>query len=76
MTIEDFERAARLTGSSMDTRTMSACRLVVDGWMNTNAAARACGVSHPSVYRKLAELRAALAGPVCETCGQPTTTRT
>jgi DNA-binding transcriptional LysR family regulator len=75
MTIDDFERAARLTRSSMDTRTMSACRLVVDGWMNIHAAARACGVSHPTVYRKLAELRAALALPVCEACGRPTTTK-
>lgn len=76
MTLDDFNRAARLTGTDPETKTMRACRRVVETGCPIYFAARVEGVTHPSVYRKLSELKAALALPVCETCGQPTTTRT
>ena len=70
MTIDEFDRAARLTGTDSDTRTMRACRRVVETGCPIYFAAREAGVSHPTVYRKLTELKAALALPVCEACGQ------
>ena len=71
MTIDDFDRALAILGGDPDTLTVYACRLsVVDG-ISTHAAARLVGITHPTVYRKMAELRAALALPVCEACGRP-----
>jgi hypothetical protein len=71
MTIDDFERATRLTGTDPLTTTMIACRMVVEDGMNPYAAARACGVSASSVYRKLEALQAAIARPLCKECGHP-----
>lgn len=75
MTIDDFWRAARLTGSDPYSDTMIACRVSITDGLTLNVAARQVGVTHPTVYRKMAQLRAALARPVCEKCGQPITTR-
>lgn len=78
MTIDDFWRAARLTGSDPYSDTMIACRVSITDGLTLNAAARQVGVTHPTVYRKMAQLRAALARPVppvCEACGQPINTR-
>lgn len=71
MTIDEFERAARLTAGDPDSLAMSACRLSVTNGISLHAAAHYVGVTHPTVYRKMAELRAALALPVCGACGQP-----
>lgn len=70
MTADEFNRAVRLTGADHDSRTIRACRLVVDG-MPTYKAAQAVGVSHPAVYRALVKLREALTWPVCPTCDRP-----
>lgn len=70
MTIDEFERAALITGTNPDTKTMRACRIVVKAGAHPYAAARACGVSASSVYRKLSALQAALDFPVCKECGQ------
>lgn len=69
---KDLDRAIALTNSDPDSLTIYACRLVVDGGLSAYAAARQIEISAPTVYRKLAQLRAALALPVCLTCGQTT----
>ena len=71
MTIDEFERAARLTGSGPYSDTMRACRLAITNGMTLQSASRHVGVTHPTVYRKMKELRAALALPVCGACGRP-----
>ena len=71
MTVDELNRALAIVGGDPDTLTIVACRLsVVDG-ISTHAAAHYVGITHPTVYRKMAELRAALALPVCEACGRP-----
>ena len=69
---KDLDRAIALTNSDTDSLTLWACRMVVEDGMNVYEAARAAGISHPTVYRKMAHLRAALELPVCPTCGQTT----
>ena len=69
---KDLDRAIALTNSDTDSLTLWACRMVVEDGMNAYEAARAAGISHPTVYRKLAQLRAAIDLPVCPTCGQTT----
>ena len=69
---KDLDRAIVLTKSDPDSFTIRACRLVVDHGVSVYAAARHLEVSHPAIYRKMAQLRAALALPVCQTCGQTT----
>lgn len=69
LTIEEFERAALMAGGDPGSKTMRACRMVVEDGMNPYAAAKSCGVSASSVYRKLAALQAALELPVCSECG-------
>ena len=71
MTIGDFERAARLTGSGPYSDTMRACRMSVTNGISLHEAAHYYGITHPTVYRKMKQLRAALALPVCESCGRP-----
>lgn len=68
----DLDRAIALTRSDPDSLTIYACRLIVEDGLSVYAAARRLEISHPSVYRKLAQLRAALELPVCPTCGQTT----
>lgn len=70
MTEDELDRAILITGTDCTTKTMIACRMVVWGWMNPYAAAKSCGVSASSVYRKLASLQAAVELPVCPACGQ------
>ena len=76
MTRAELDRAIRLTGSDPDSKTMRACRRVVETGVPIYFAARTEDVSHAGVYRKLIELKAALALPVCQTCGQTTDGRT
>ena len=71
MTIDDFERALAILGGDSDALTIGACRLSITDGLSPHAAARFVGITHPTVYRKMAELRAALALPVCEACGRP-----
>ena len=71
MTLDEFDRAVRLTGKDPDTDTIRACRLSVTNGLTLQSAARQVGITHPTVYRKMAQLRAALALPVCEACGRP-----
>ena len=73
MTIDDLDRALAIVGGDQDTDTIYACKLAVIYGYSLHAAARHVGITHPTVYRKMAELRAALALPVCEACGQPIT---
>ena len=75
MTLDEFDRAVRLTGKDPDTDTIRACRLSVTNGLTLQSAAQYAGITHPTVYRKMKELRAALALPVCGACGQTTTTR-
>ena len=72
----DLDRAIALTHSDPDSLTIYACRLVVEDGEPVYAAARLLEISHAGVYRKLAQLRAALAAPVCPTCGQTPDGRT
>ena len=72
MTAADLDRAVRLTGANPKSATMRACRLALLEGVAPYAAARQAGVSAPGVYKALGKLRAALARPVCPTCGQPT----
>ena len=69
---KDLDRAIALTHSDPDSKTMRACRRVVEIGSPIYFAARMEDVSHASVYRKLVELKAALELPVCPTCGQTT----
>ena len=73
MTIDEFDRALAILGGDLATRTIVACRLSITDGIPLCEAARMWGITHPTVYRKMAELRAALALPVCEACGQPIT---
>lgn len=76
MTLDEFDRALAIVGGDTNSATISACKLAIIYDLPLSVAARCTGITHPTVYRKMAELRAALALPVCETCGRPTTTRT
>ena len=69
---KDLDRAILLTKSVTDSLTLWACRMVVNDGLNVYEAAQVAGISHPTVYRKMARLRAALELPVCPTCGQTT----
>lgn len=71
MTIDELNRALAIVGGDQETDTVHACKLAATYGMSLHAAARHVGVSHPSVYRKMADLRAALARPVCPTCNRP-----
>lgn len=71
MTIDELNRALAIVGGDTDTDTISACRLSVTNGISLHEAAHYYGITHPTVYRKMAELRAALALPVCEACGRP-----
>ena len=71
MTIDEFERAARLTAGDPESLAMRACRLSITSGLTLQSAAQYVGITHPTVYRKMAQLRAALASPVCEACGRP-----
>ena len=70
MTIDEFDRALAIVGGDPDAATIHACKLAITYGLSLHAAARHVGITHPTVYRKMAELRAALAMPVCEACGQ------
>ena len=72
MTLDELNRALAIVGGDPDTDTIRACRLSVTNGLTLQSAAQYVGITHPTVYRKMAELRAALALPVCETCGQTT----
>ena len=72
MTIDEFDRALAIVGGDQDTKTIVACRLSITDGIPLYEAARRWGITHPTVYRKMAELRAALDRPVCEACGQTT----
>ena len=72
MTIDEFNRAMAITKTNPETATALACLIVVSGAYNPYAAAKWCGVSASSVYRKIAALEAALAAPVCASCGRLT----
>ena len=75
MTIDDFDRALAILGGNSDTLTVRVCRLSITDGLSLYTAAQMSGITHPTVYRKMAEIRAALATPVCEACGQTITTR-
>ena len=70
MTIDELERALAILGGDQDTDTIRACKLAIFHRVSLHVAARHVGITHPTVYRKMKELRAALDRPVCEACGQ------
>ncbi len=71
MTIDELNRALAIVGGDPDAATVHACKLAVACGLSLNEAARRTGITHPTVYRKMAQMRAALALPVCEACGRP-----
>ena len=71
MTLDELNRALAIVGGDTNSATISACKLAITYDLPLHAAARCTGITHPTVYRKMAELRAALDRPVCETCGRP-----
>lgn len=78
MTIDELNRALAIVGGDTETDTIRACRLSITDDLTLHEASRRVAISHPTVYRKMAQLRAALARPVppvCEACGQPINTR-
>ena len=70
MTLDELNRALAIVGGDQDTDTIYTCKLAIAYGLSLHAAARRTGTTHPTVYRKMAQLRAALALPVCEACGQ------
>ena len=70
MTIDELNRALAIVGGDPESATISACRLAITYDLPLSVAARCAGITHPTVYRKMAELRAALDRPVCGACGQ------
>ena len=74
MTIDELNRALAILGGDPDTLTIYACRLSITNGISLHEAAHYAGITHSSLYRKMAELRAALALPMCEACGQKPTT--
>lgn len=73
MTIDELNRALAIVGGDPEAATIHACKLAIACGLSLYAAARRVGITHSTVYRKMAELRAALDRPVCEACGQTTT---
>lgn len=71
MTLDELNRALAIVGGDPDAATIHACKLAIAYDMSLHAAARHVGITHPTVYRKMADLRAALDRPVCEACGRP-----
>ena len=70
MTIDELNRALTILGGDQDTDTIRACRLSITDGISLHAAAHYVGVTHPTIYRKMKQLRAALDRPACDACGQ------